>query len=77
MQIYEQQIRPLFQWVSMEDIDWEQAAKFWADSRRKGRQFSEVDLLIAAVAVRLNAVIISDDNDFDALPVKRENWRIP
>jgi predicted nucleic acid-binding protein len=34
-----------------------------------------VDLLIAAVAQRIDAVIVSADADFDHLSVRRENWR--
>jgi len=34
-----------------------------------------VDLLIAALALRLDAIIVTNDEDFLALPVKRENWR--
>ena len=67
------QLTPLF----LTDPDWQQAAQFWADARNAGKQLSDVDLLIAALAHRLNAVIVSADADFDALPVKRENWRLP
>lgn len=76
MQVYETQILPLFQWLRLQDDDWEQAAKFWAQTRRAGSQLSDVDLLVAALALRLDAVIVSNDNDFDALPMKRENWRV-
>ncbi len=61
----------------MEDADWERAAQFWADSKSKGRQLSDIDILIAAIAHRIDAIIVSSDADFDALPVKRENWREP
>lgn len=74
-QRYEQQFAPMLKWVPVVHDDWQQAAQFWADMRRKGRQISDVDVLIAALAVRLNAVIISADTDFDALPVQRESWR--
>jgi tRNA(fMet)-specific endonuclease VapC len=75
MQVYETEIRPLFQWLRLQDEDWEQAAKFWAETRRIGKQLSEVDLLVAALAFRLDGIIISDDSDLNALPIKRENWR--
>jgi predicted nuclease of predicted toxin-antitoxin system len=29
------------------------------------------------IAMRHDAVIVSDDNDFDSLPIRRENWRKP
>jgi tRNA(fMet)-specific endonuclease VapC len=76
MQVYEIQIRPLFQWLRLQDDDWEQAAKFWTETRRKGKQLSEVDLFLAALAFRLNAIIVSDDDDFDVLSMKRVNWRV-
>jgi tRNA(fMet)-specific endonuclease VapC len=74
-QYYETVILPQFDWLELTDNDWLLAAKFWADTRRQGKQFSDIDLLLAAVTVRLNAVLVSSDTDFDALPVNRENWR--
>jgi len=59
----------------LSDIDWEQAAQFWADAVSRGKQHSDVDLLVAAIAKRLEATVITADDDFDSLPVKRENWR--
>jgi predicted nucleic acid-binding protein len=73
--VYEERIRPQFQWVALVEADWRQAAQFWADAVQKGKQLSDVDLLIAAVALRLNAQIISADDDFDALPLTRHSWR--
>ncbi len=71
------QLLPQFAWVSLQDDDWEQAAQFWADAIGKGRQLADADCLLAALAHRLDAVIVSSDQDFDALPVKRQDWRIP
>ena len=72
---YEEQFIPALEWIDLIDADWQQAAQFWADARRKGKQLADVDCLLAALAVRLNASIVSADADFDALPVKREDWR--
>ena len=74
---FEQELVPLLVWLPLIDGDWQQAARFWADTTIKGRQLSDVDLLVAALAIRLDATIISSDIDFDVLPVKRENWRRP
>lgn len=74
-QFFEERIMPALDWVELTGRDWRQAARFWADARRKGKQFSDVDLFIAALAARLDAIIISADDDYDALPVRRENWR--
>ena len=75
VQLYQRQIKSQFEWVPLTDADWRQASQYWAEARRAGKQLSDVDLLIAALAARLDAVIVSSDADFDALPVKRENWR--
>ena len=71
----EQQIIPQFEWLSLDDDDWTQAARFWADAKGRGKQLSDVDLLLAAMAYRRGAVIASSDRDFDTLPVRREDWR--
>lgn len=68
-------IVPLLEWLPLTDVDWRQAAQFWADARNAGKQLSDIDVLIAALAQRLDAVIVSDDDDFNTLRVKRENWR--
>jgi tRNA(fMet)-specific endonuclease VapC len=72
-----EEVAPLYETVSLSDRDWLKAAQFWADADNKGRQLSDIDLLLAALAHRLDAVIVSSDTDFDALSVKRENWRTP
>ncbi len=73
--VLEQKLMPLLVWLRLTDSDWQQAARFWADVTSRGRQLSDVDLLIAALADRLDAIIVSSDSDFDVLPIKRENWR--
>jgi tRNA(fMet)-specific endonuclease VapC len=75
--VFQNQLVPLFEWTVITDEDWEQAAQLWAESTRQGRQLSDGDLLLAAVALRLDAVIITSDADFAILPVKLENWRDP
>lgn len=71
----QRRILPFFNMIPMHDEDWTRAAYFWAASTLKGRQLSDIDLLVAAIAYRINAVIVSSDTDFDALPVQREDWR--
>ncbi|MBK8022738.1 MAG: PIN domain-containing protein [Chloroflexi bacterium] len=75
LQLYINRIRPQFEWIPLIDEDWRQAAQFWAETRRAGKQLSDVDLLLAALAYRLNAVIVTNDDDFGALTVRHENWR--
>jgi len=75
LRVYEERIKPQFQWVPIIEADWQQSAQFWADTVSRGLQLSDVDLLVAAVAVRLSGIIVSADDDFDALPVTRQSWR--
>jgi hypothetical protein len=56
------------------DEDYITAAKFYNECRQKGVQGSHIDLLICAVAVRLNSPILTTDKDFgfyqQHLPIK-------
>lgn len=43
--------------------------------RRKGRILSQVDLLLASMAMRYRLTILSSDRDFDSIiELKKENW---
>ena len=75
--ILQNRLIPAFDWVRLNDTDWLKAAEYWSNAITIGRQLSDMDFLLAALAYRLNAIIVSSDADFDALPIKRENWRIP
>lgn len=74
--LFEDEFAPLLTPLPLLDDDWRQAAQFWADARRMGRQLSDVDLLLAALVHRLDGVLISSDDDFNALSIRRENWRL-
>ena len=66
---------PLFVVVPVQLADWRVAAKLWGDARRRGRQLSDVDVLLAAMTLRLNSILVTDDGDFAYLPLLRtENW---
>ena len=70
-----EEISPLMEYFALINDDWQAAAQLWADMRNRGRQFSDVDLLIASLAQRLDAVVVTADADFAALPIKSEDWR--
>jgi len=72
---FEDDLMPLLEWVTLIDADWQQAAVWWAETRSQGKQLSDVDLLIAALTKRLDATLITSDEDFAALSIKRETWR--
>lgn len=74
--VFQETIMPALTWIPLTDADWRQAAQFWADASNAGRQLADVDLLIAAMAVRIGGTVVTADDDFDALPVQRVNWRL-
>lgn len=75
LQLFQERIAPLLDHLPLIDADWVRAAELWAQMRNQGKQLSDADLLIASLAQRLNAVIVTSDADFAALPVPREDWR--
>jgi predicted nucleic acid-binding protein len=69
------QIIPLFVVVPAQLADWRVAAKLWGDARRRGRQLSDIDVLLASMTLRLNGIQVTNDDDFAWLPlVRTENW---
>lgn len=75
LRLFREEISPLMDHLALTSDDWQAAAQLWAAMRNQGRQFSDVDLLIAALAQRLNAVVVTADADFAILPIQREDWR--
>ena len=75
LRIFREEISPLMDHLPLISDDWQAAAQLWAAMRNQGRQFSDVDLLIASLAQRLNAVVVTADADFATLPIKSEDWR--
>jgi predicted nucleic acid-binding protein len=77
MKRFREQTIPLFTIVTVQLADWRLAATLWGDLRRRGRQMSDVDVLLAAITLRLKGILITDDADFMHLPIVRtENWLI-
>jgi predicted nucleic acid-binding protein len=66
---------PQLEVATLLETDWRVAAQLWATARSAGKQVSDIDVLITAIAQRMNATIVSADADFDALSVRRVNWR--
>ncbi|MBN1563349.1 MAG: hypothetical protein JXA10_05890, partial [Anaerolineae bacterium] len=75
LQDFQTKIMPLLEWLPLITIDWRQAAQFWADTTKTGKQLADTDLLIAAIAKRVDGIVVTADNDFDALQIRRINWR--
>lgn len=74
---FREQVMPLFEQVSLQFTDWQVASILWAETRRKGIQLSDIDLLITATAYRLEGVLVTSDDDFAVFPIPQENWRLP
>jgi tRNA(fMet)-specific endonuclease VapC len=56
----------------------ERYAEVYHELRKAGRALSQVDILLAAIARHLNAVLLTTDQDFQALPdLQTENWLPP
>lgn len=72
---YQQEFRPLHQWIPLLEEDWLQAARFWTRAVSRGKQLSDIDLLLVVIAFREDAIIVSNDTDFDVLPIQRVDWR--
>jgi predicted nucleic acid-binding protein len=73
--VFRVQFIPLFVVVPVQMADWRLAAVLWGDARRRGCQLSDVDVLLAAMTLRVDGILITDDRDFACLPsVKTENW---
>lgn len=77
LKILENDIVPMLDNIVLDESDWLQAARFWADTVSQGRQLSDVDLLIAAIVYRRNSILVTSDQDFAVLPIKHINWRNP
>lgn len=75
MRFFREELIPLMDHVALINEDWQAAAQLWATMRNHGRQFSNVDLLIASLAQRLNTVVVTADSDFAMHPIKSEDWR--
>jgi len=70
---FEDLVRNL-EWVDVKRSHWEKAAKMWAECQKTGTPVSDADLLLAVQARQAQAILVTDDNDFDYLDVSRDNW---
>jgi predicted nucleic acid-binding protein len=66
-----------FTWCDMILQDWELAAHLWAERLRHGKPIADADVLIAAQAKRLDAILVTDNTkDFADLGVETANWKV-
>jgi tRNA(fMet)-specific endonuclease VapC len=70
-----EQLIKTFWWNDLQRTDWQRAAELWANEIAHGRPPQDADLLIAAQAHRLKAIVVTANEDhFTPLGVKIENW---
>ena len=59
----------------LDEADAMAAAELQLALRRQGQQLETVDALIATLALRYDLVLLTTDEDFQAIPqLRRENW---
>lgn len=64
-----------FRWDEIGREDWHTAAELWAESERQGAPRDDADILIASHALRLGAILVTDNEDhFRHIGVPTENW---
>ena len=75
LQTFREGVLPQFVVVPVDIAIWRATAELWAYATKQGRQLADIDLIVAATAVRLNATIVTYDKDYEAFPSLRiEDW---
>jgi predicted nucleic acid-binding protein len=55
--------------------DWDEAAQLWAERHRYGRSIADLDLFLAVLARRENAVLVTSNvRHFEGLGIPFEDW---
>jgi len=58
--------------------DWNHAALLWAEHHRAGRSIADPDLLIAVLALKHDAVLVtSNTKHFEGLSLSLTDWSLP
>ncbi|HEY0510496.1 MAG TPA: hypothetical protein VGH73_01245 [Thermoanaerobaculia bacterium] len=58
--------------------DWRDAAHLWAERHRAGQSISDFDLLLAILALREEAVLVTSNvRHFEGLGIRLEDWSAP
>ena len=64
--------------INLEFRDWGEAARLWAHRHRNGQGISDLDLLLAALARRAEAILVTSNvRHFQGLGVELEDWMSP
>lgn len=58
--------------------DWNEAARLWAERHRVGRSIADFDLLLAVLARKQEAILVtSNTRHFEDLGIILEDWALP
>lgn len=58
--------------------DWREAARLWAERHRLGQSISDLDLLLAVLARREGAVLVTSNlRHFQGLGIELKDWTAP
>jgi predicted nucleic acid-binding protein len=61
--------------VGLDDADWDTASDLWERRHRAGRPIQDADLLIAVIALKTGATLVTNNSrHFEGLGVAVENW---
>jgi predicted nucleic acid-binding protein len=70
-----QQLTSAWQPCELSFEDWDKAAHLWAERHRSGRAISDLDLLLAVLARKWNATLVtSNTRHFADLELSLEDW---
>ena len=75
LDILRQQVLPTFSIIAVDWVTWDVAANLWVLASSTGHQLVDVDLIVAATALRLSGVVVSHDRDYSVFPsIPLEDW---
>ncbi|HKV11654.1 MAG TPA: PIN domain-containing protein [Thermoanaerobaculia bacterium] len=58
--------------------DWDEATRLWEERHRLGKSISDMDLLLATLARKENAIVVtSNTSHFEGLGVSLQDWMAP
>ena len=70
-----QNLTATWQLCTLSFEDWDDAARLWAERHRSGRSISDFDLLLAVLARRWGAVLVtSNTRHFEGLDLRLDDW---
>jgi predicted nucleic acid-binding protein len=64
--------------VGLDNVDWDTAADLWAQRHQMGKPIEDSDLLIAVMALRTGATLVTNNlRHFTDLGLVAETWTVP